>query len=480
MEDGTSVTYGDEVLRGFLPRNAIEQGRVFRCSYPSGAPPVDPTGALISAVEAPLPSTMRPLDVYLSRDYGDGRVAVVVDDHTRPNVHTRLLLPMLLDWLLRKGVERESITLVAATGTHRPPTQEEWRRIVGSEVWNGWNRRMEAHDCDSGLVTIAGMADGTPLEMNGLLQDAEVLLPLSDLDYHYFAGVSGGPKQLIPGLAGRRIITQEHLQMFGDLGFHDRVDMGIIEGNPVYRYKLEAIRKLLGWLEANRKFLYAVTTVMNPKHECVHISGGDILQTHRAARKVLDAVYVGTVERPADVVIISARHLGLNLYQAGKAINAARRVVKSGGHILVLAPCLEGWGNESFRKMMELALPYLKRLRSIPEGAAGESRGIMEGMLREVQREAMRDYVIGKQKPVDLLVTLMKVGWGHLWLLQSGFASEDQATIPMNLLTPNPSASEALRGWVERREAGARPTYLVVDDPTLLLRTPERQNLTPS
>lgn len=471
------VTYGDRTLAGFLPSAVAKEGRLLPLAEPQGVAELpDPYASLMASLKtSSTPDLNPPLAAYLAHGYRGGDVTVVVDDHTRPNAHTRLFLPWLLDYLLAQRVQRDRIHLLVAGGTHRAPRGEEWTRVLGPKVAQAWMDRVVVHDCDRGVAEVGAVADGTPVEVDAVALRSEVLIPLTDLDYHYFAGVSGGPKQLVPGIAGRAIITQEHLQMFGPLGFRPGVDMGVLEGNAVYGYKLEALAVLLRVLAARGTLVYALTTVMNPRGRPVHLAAGDVVETHRRAKPVLDSVYVAQVPRTADTVIMSARHLGLNLYQAGKAFNAARRAVRPGGHILVLAPCQDGWGNEAFRDLMALALPYLRTLRDLsPEKLATHGPRLVEEALRVVQTEVMRDFVIGKQKPVDLLLTLLHAGWGHLWLLAEGFPTAEEEKVPMTILRPTGEPEAALARWVARREEEEAPTYLIVDDPTLLLRVQDQ------
>jgi nickel-dependent lactate racemase len=464
------------MLEDFLPRRVLSEGRLIPLRAPQGAPEIaDVGGALVRAVEvSATPDLLPSLKEWLATRYRGGEVSVIVDDYARPCAHQRLLLPGLLDWLLGHGVKRDRIAIIIAGATHRDPKPEEYPYMFGDRVWPAWRDRIAMHHDREDLERLGTMPDGTPVELNGRAARSEAIVSLSDLDYHYFAGVSGGPKHLVPGIAGRALTTADHLRMFGDLGFAPNVDMGILDGNPVYEYKRAAVRTILDALRARGTFVYAVVSVLNPRYSVVALEGGEILTLHRRLRAYLDKVYVAEIPRLADVAIVTARHLGINVYQAGKAINAAARAVKPGGTVLCVAPCPDGFGNEEFRDLMKIAAPILHQAEArIARGAdpAKEGAAAIDAALRAVQAAVMKDFKIGKQKPVDLLAQYRRTGWGNLWLLCDGLSEEERALLPFRYVggaAEDPGSR--LRRWVEARERNARSTYLVVDDPTYWIR----------
>ena len=171
---------------------------------------------------------------------------------------------------------------------------------------------------------------------------------------------------------------------------------------------------------------------------------------------------------------MTASHLGINVYQAGKAINAAARAVKPGGAVVCLAPCPDGFGNEEFRNLMKIAAPILQEAEAaIAKGAspAREGTAAIDRALRAVQDVVMADFKIGKQKPVDLLVQYRRTGWGNLWLLCDGLTEEERRLLPFRYVGKSGENPERrLRAWVEAREREGAPTYLIVDDPTYWIR----------
>ncbi|OGS50102.1 MAG: hypothetical protein A3K65_01435 [Euryarchaeota archaeon RBG_16_68_12] len=470
------LEYGDRVVSGFLPDRVLEEGRLVSLRTPEGAPALpDVPGALVHSLEvSSTPDLLPSLKDWLATRYKGGDVAVIVDDYARPCEHQRQLLPPLLDWLLRHRVARDRIAIVIAGATHRDPKPAEYPYMFGDKVWPAWRDRIFMHHDREDLERLGTMPDDTPVELNGRAARSDLIISLSDLDYHYFAGVSGGPKQLVPGIAGRALTTADHLRMFGELGFAPNVDMGVLDGNPVYEYKRAAVRIILDALAGRGTFVYAVVCVLNPRYEVVALEGGEILTLHRRLRAALDKVYVAEIPRLADVAIVSARHLGINVYQAGKAINAAARAVRPGGTVVCLAPSPDGFGNEEFRNLMKIAAPILQEADArIANGGspATEGAAAIDRALRAVQDVVMADFKIGKQKPVDLLVQYRRTGWGNLWLLADGLSDEDARLLPFRYVGERGGEpTSRLREWIEEQERRGTPTYLVIDDPTYWIR----------
>jgi nickel-dependent lactate racemase len=470
------LAYGDRFLSDFLPERVLSEGRIVPLKTPEGAPPLpDVAASLVRSLEvSSTPDLVPSLSEWLASKYRGGDVAVIIDDYARPCAHQRLLLPGLLDWLQSHGVRREKIAILIAAATHRDPKPHEWVYMLGETLWPAWKDRVFFHHDREDLENLGTMPDGTPVELNARAARSEVLISLCDMDYHYFAGVSGGPKHLVPGIAGRALTTADHLQMFGELGFAPHVDMGILDGNPVYEYKRKAVRIILDALKARGTFVYAVVCVLNPAYRVVALEGGDILVVHQKLRHALDKVYEASVPRLADIAIVTARHLGINVYQAGKAINAAARAVKPGGTVVCVAPCPDGFGNEEFRSLMKIAAPILQEAsRRIADGGDPAQVGpeAIDSALRAVQNLVMADFKIGKQKPVDMLVQYRRTGWGHLWLLCDGLTDEERRILPFRYVGERgEDPGKRLQAWVADQEKRGKPTYLVVDDPTYWIR----------
>jgi nickel-dependent lactate racemase len=215
---------------------------------------------------------------------------------------------------------------------------------------------------------------------------------------------------------------------------------------------------------------------MDPAPNLVSMAGGDLMETHLRAIDKLCMVYVATVRKQADIVIISARQTGINLYQSGKAYNAAKKAVKKGGWIILLSECKDGFGNDEFKNLMKLSAPVFRELEEKlktakePEAARLEEEYIDRAM-HETQKAVMADFKIGKQKPVDLLDVLRHVGYGHLCIIQDGLSDEDRLAVPLTYVGKRgESAQVRLKAWIAEREKEGKPTYIVMDDPNYLVK----------
>ncbi|MBM4249313.1 MAG: DUF2088 domain-containing protein [Euryarchaeota archaeon] len=473
----TALEYAGRPIRDILPEAVLREGRLVPLRPPPGLPALeDARAALLGAAgRSDTPDRMPSLEEILKRHYRGGTVSVIVDDHTRTNHHTRLLLPPLVDHLLAGGVRRENLRFVIATGTHRAPLDKEYPGILGS-LWPAWKDRVVVHSDKKDLAKVGTLEDGATVEVNATVYGSEIVIPLNDLEFHYFAGVAGGPKQICPGVSSAQIIRREHLKMFGELGFAPNVESGTYDGNPVFEYKQKIVGKFLEEMRRKGSWVYAITAVMDPAPRLVSIAGGDLLETHRRAIERLCSVYVATVPKPADIVIISARQTGINLYQSGKAYNAAKKAVQKGGWILLLSECKDGFGNDEFKNLMKVSAPIFRELDGRLASARPPERARLidehtDRAMRETQRIVVADFKIGKQKPVDLLDVLKHVGYGHLCIIQDGLGEDEMASVPLTYVGRKGDPPEArLRAWIAEREREGKPTYVLMDDPNYLVK----------
>lgn len=474
MEYIGRVIYGDETLEGIIPKKILEDGRLIECCAPGGHPPIkDVRQKLKEAMSDPIgPEGMPSLEEIVQSHYKGGLCTILVDDHTRENIHTRILLPMLLEELQSLGIEEENLRILVAGGTHRPPSEDEYPKILSGDVWPEHRDKVAVHDSENNLISL-GEIDGVPVEIDKLAYDSEIIVPLTDLDYHYFAGLGGGPKQICPGICGEKIITYEHLKMFGELGFAQNVESGTIDGNPVFQYKIKIVGMIVEKLAEKGTSVYSILCTVDHEGRLVQISGGDIFETHKRDRPILDKVYVLPIDREADVTIVSAMSKGIDVYQAGKAVNSACRATKRGGRILLVAPCPDGLGSEAFRELMSIGAEILERMKDELKSSSEPQKVIDKGLelaRREVQKEVMRDFKIGKHKPVDLLRILEHVGWGHLYIVQEGLSPEEKRLLPFEFVGEDSEPPmQRIRNWVEELEKEGRPDYLIMEDPGFLL-----------
>jgi nickel-dependent lactate racemase len=274
----------------------------------------------------------------LSRIVSPGqRIAIVTSDITRP-CPSALLLPLLLDELSEAGILDRDISVVFGLGTHRPHTPGEQEALAGPAVF----RRVRCLDSDPADVERVGITRrGTPVDVFRPVWRADVRILVGAIEYHYFAGYSGGMKALVPGVCTEATIQANHRRMT-----EPGAVTGTLEGNPV-RDDIEEAGGLIG-------AQFILNVVLDEEKRVVRAVAGHPYLAHRAGCAALDAFGRATVERPADIVVVSAggSPKDINLYQAQKALDNARHVVRTGGVILLLAECPEGLGHHAFEEWM--------------------------------------------------------------------------------------------------------------------------------
>lgn len=263
-------------------------------------------------------------------------VAIVTSDITRP-FPTARVLPALLARLYRAGVSPEDITLVFALGSHRGHTEEEMRRLTGT----AWGAIRCADSGEDGFVSLGTTRRGTPVEIDRHVAEADRRICLGNIEYHYFAGYSGGAKAIMPGVSTRAAIQANHSRMT-----HPDACVGRLEGNPV-REDLEEAAALVG-------VDFLLNVVLDEHKRIVHAVAGDVTAAHRAGCAWLDRHYRAPISELADIVIASqgGAPKDLNLYQTQKALDNAKHAVKPGGVIILAGACPEGLGENTFQQWM--------------------------------------------------------------------------------------------------------------------------------
>ena len=273
-------------------------------------------------------------------------VAISMCDGTRAQPR-HIVIPAVLEAL--EGVIRlEDVVILVATGTHRGNSPEEIREMVGDEVADSVEIiNHDARDRDS-LVYLGVHGNGVPVWLNKRWVDADIRITTGFVEPHFFAGFSGGPKLVAPGLAGLdTVLTLHNAQRIGDR----RATWGICEGNPVH----DDVRAVVG---AVGNVDFALDVVLNREQAIVQAFGGPVLEMHAEARKLTRRLAMSPVPSLFEVVVTtgSGYPLDQNLYQAVKGISAAATVVRPGGTIVCAAECRDGFPDHgSYREVLASA-----------------------------------------------------------------------------------------------------------------------------
>lgn len=320
----------------------------------SAQPLADYDTALAAALESPISS---PSLREIAR--GKRSAAISVCDITRP-APNRLVLPHVLRHLEEAGIARENVTVLIATGLHRPATEAEIREIVGPELRDSLHVVNHNAKVFSEHRHLGETASGIPVYIDERFMAADVHITLGFIEPHLMLGFSGGRKLIAPGLAAQETIKVIHSPKF----MRDaRAIEGSIAENPLHGELLEIARM------ARHDFLIDVSLTRDRKIAAVF--AGHPEKAHRQGADFVAQTMLETIDAPVDAVLTTAAGypLDLTFYQTVKGITAAQHIVKPGGRILVISECQEGAGAPEFKEMLK-RFPndreFLNHIRSTP------------------------------------------------------------------------------------------------------------------
>ncbi len=289
--------------------------------------------ALRQPIEAPpLRDLVRPSD----------RVVVVISDITRP-VPNRAILPPLLAEIAH--VPDDQITILNGVGLHRPNSPSEFDLMLGPDIARRF--RVINHDAHDrrGLVYLGRSRFGGEIWLNRTYVEADVRIVTGFIEPHFFAGFSGGPKGVFPGIAGAETIMHNHCaSMIG----HPNARWGVTRGNPIHEEQRDGVAR------AEPHFLLNVAT--NRDKQITAVFAGHYLRAHEVGCHFVRESAMRAVDRRFPIVITtnSGYPLDLNLYQVVKGIAAAEEIVEPGGAIVVAAECREGVGHGDFARILAM------------------------------------------------------------------------------------------------------------------------------
>ncbi len=300
-------------------------------------PLADPAAALEAALANPVGTP--PLSE-LAR--GKRTACVVVCDITRP-VPNALLLPPILRTLEAAGVPRAGITILIATGLHRPNVGDELVELVGADVAANYacvNHHGQVRDEHDYLGTTAA---GVPVWIDHRYTRAELKITTGLIEPHLMAGYSGGRKLVCPGIAGLETVKVWHGPQFLE---HPNADAGVLEGNPVHEENTRVA------LLAGCDFI--VNVCIDGKRRVTWLGAGDMIEAWQQGVAFCRGVVRAGVPAAADVVVTSCAGYPLDttFYQAVKGLTGALPIVKRGGTIVLAASLSEGVGGPEFRGLI--------------------------------------------------------------------------------------------------------------------------------
>ncbi len=302
------------------------------------APPLaDPTAAVEAALQAPLGTA--PLAQLAT---GRRDACIVLCDITRPVPNT-ILLPPVLRTLEAAGLPPERITLLVATGTHRPNLGAELETLVGADIAARY--RILNHDCrDRDAHRFLGASpNGVPVWLDKTYCEADLKITLGLIEPHFMAGYSGGRKLVMPGLAAFETVQRWHCPRFLESPLATN---GSVVGNPVHEEAL-AIARLMP-----PDLILDVT--LDESNRMTGVFAGELEQAWRQGVEFAAQHVCAAAPQAADVVVTTCAGYPLDatFYQAVKGMVGALPVVKPGGTIVIAAECAEGLGSPDFARVL--------------------------------------------------------------------------------------------------------------------------------
>ena len=360
------------------------------------------------------------------------RVAIVVDDHTRP-CPTQQLLPPILDELKEANVYDSDVVIIIANGTHKPPSFDIIKKIVGDKITR--NYRVISNDVDHGeYINVGKTRSGNNVEILRDYVEADIKIVLGDIEYHYFAGYGGTRKSILPGIASRTCIQRNH-----QLLFEKHAQTGVLKENPVHQDMNEAMH-LVGCD-------FALNVVLNSNHRIVGAWAGKPESVLDAGIKMVDSMYKRMVSEKPDIVVAAANghpH-DIDMYQVVKALHNATSVLKENGVLILVAECSEGHGSQ-------LYIDWLKKHKTS----------------EEVEKSLRKNFLIGAHKAYYHL----KAVENHTVILVSSMSKSEVENIFRfkHASTPDEALQKAFS------LAGKNARILVVPQGTTTLLVEKQEN----
>ncbi len=301
------------------------------------APLSEPGRAIADALD-------QPISCLALRDLAHGKrsATIVICDVTRP-VPNWVILPRVLDVLEAAGLDRDQITLLIATGTHRPTTDAELLEMVGEDALTRCTPLNHVCTDDDAMVALGTSPNGVPVRLNRAYVEAELRITVGLIEPHFMAGYSGGRKLVMPGVAALGTVQAWHSPRFLE---HPMAANGVVEGNPVHEESLAITRMAPPHM--------VVDVTLDESNQITGVFAGDLFEAWRVGVRHAEKDTRVAIKSPSDIVVTTCAGYPLDatFYQAVKGMVGALPAVKPGGTIIIAAECSEGVGSEIFRQTL--------------------------------------------------------------------------------------------------------------------------------
>lgn len=294
---------------------------------------------------------------------GKRKIVIVTSDHTRA-VPSKITLPLLLKEI-RSGNPDADITILIATGLHRPTTEEEQRRMFGDEIVDHEKIAINNAFAPEQFVELCTLPSGAVFQVNRLAAECDLLVTEGFVEPHFFAGFSGGRKSILPGICSERTVNENHSYKAVS---HPRSNSGMLKDNPIHADMLCAAKAV------NVQFIFNVA--LDGEKKIVAAWAGDLEQAHEAGVAFIRQWSQCPVVT-GDIVVTSngGYPLDQNLYQSPKAMATAEDCAGEDGVIIMCCSCCDGMGGAHFGQLIQRGTPdeidrYLSSIppeKTIPE-----------------------------------------------------------------------------------------------------------------
>jgi nickel-dependent lactate racemase len=328
-----NIPFGKDLIKAIIPKRnfveTVEMGPILLID--------DPVLAVTKSLEDPIGS--RPLSEIAK---GKKNACIVIFDITRP-VPNSIILPPILKVLHESGMTVDDITLLIATGLHRPNMYDELVCMMGEQICRRYNiinhdaRNAESHKF------LGFTKRGVPIEVDKTFLEADLKILTGSIEPHFMAGFTGGRKGICPGISSINTIRGAHGP---EILEPEEARSGNLDGNPLHEMATEISRK------AGVDFICNV--VLNKDRKIIRVFSGDLEEAYLKGAEFSKKIAEIKCKQQVDVVLTTngGYPLDATLYQAVKGMVGALPLVKKGGTIIISSECSEGLGSKDFSELL--------------------------------------------------------------------------------------------------------------------------------
>ncbi|MBC2581479.1 nickel-dependent lactate racemase [Clostridium sp. DJ247] len=292
------------------------------------------------------------------------KICLVISDITRAWQKMSLYLPYIVDELNKAGISDDDIIFLSATGSHRSHTEEERKILLGENLYSRFT--LYDHDAldEANQIYLGTTSHGTPVKINKLAAQCDHIILTGAIVFHLLAGYGGGKKSILPGISSYDTIMKNHAMCLNPelgSGSNPEVRSGKIIDNPIYEDMRQAADL------AKPSFLFNV--IMGSDGNIAYAVSGNYYEAHEAGCKIVNEMDCVYISEKADMVIATAGGYpkDINFYQTIKTVINAKECIEENGVMIILSECIDGFGNESIREIVQNYNSLYEREKALRE-----------------------------------------------------------------------------------------------------------------